>query len=75
MLQPLTTNGTNAILEIKGSLCTCTPCSVYSAVRMKPNKKYLNFFWVFPQITRVMRSLSIKNYCRNASKNEKITIF
>ena len=48
---------------------------MYSAVRMKPDKKYLKFFWVFPQITRVMRSLSIKNNCRNASKNEKITIF
>ena len=48
---------------------------IYSAVRMKPNKKYLKFSWVFTWITRVMRSLSIKNYCRNASKNEKITIF
>ena len=26
ILQPLTTNGMNTILEIKGSLCTCTPC-------------------------------------------------
>ena len=26
MLQPLTTNGMNTILEIKGPLCTCTPC-------------------------------------------------
>ena len=48
---------------------------VYSAVRMKPDKKYLNFLGGFPQITKVMRSLSIKNYCRNASKNEKIPIF
>ena len=47
----------------------------YSPATLKMNKKYLNFFWVFPQITRVMRSLSIKNNCRNASKNEKITIF
>ena len=45
--------------------------NLQSAVRMKPNKKYLKFFWVFPQITKDMRSLSIKNNCRNASKNEK----
>ena len=47
----------------------------YSPATLKLNKKYLKFFWGFPQITRVMRSLSIKNNCRNASKNEKITIF
>ena len=47
----------------------------YSAVRMKPDKKYLNFFWVFPQITRVMRSLSIKNNCRNASRMKKLQFF
>ena len=48
---------------------------MYSPATLKLNRKYLKFFWVFPQITRVMRSLSIKNNCRNASKNEKITIF
>ena len=42
---------------------------------MKPDKKYLKFFWVFPQITRVMRSLSIKNNCRNASKMKKLQFF
>ena len=29
MLQPLTTNGMKTILEIKGLLCTCTPCSLF----------------------------------------------
>ena len=46
-----------------------TPLAIYSAVRVKPDKKYLKFFWVFPQITRVMRLLSIENYYKNASQN------
>ena len=47
----------------------------YSPATLKLNKKYLNFFGVFPQITRVMRSLRMKNNCRNASKNEKLQFF
>ena len=61
--------------EAVGFLLLSDEGITYSPATLKLNKKYLKFFWVFPQITRVMRSLSIKNNCRNASKNEKITIF
>ena len=49
--------------------------TTYSPATLKLNKKYLKFFWVFPQIIRVMRSLSIKNNCRNASKMKKLQFF
>ena len=49
--------------------------NTYSPATLKLNKKYLKFFWVFPQITRVMRSLSIKNNCINTSKMKKLQFF
>ena len=47
----------------------------YSPATLKLNKNYSKIFGVFPQITRVMRSLSIKNNCRNASKMKKLQFF
>ena len=63
MLQPLTTNGMNTILEIKNSLCTCTPCSV----KGKENYRRVR------EVTRIfaLSFLSVREWRRHSRLQNK----